>query len=201
VKESRWGILGGTFDPPHLGHLILAERARDQLSLERVLWVPAGVPWRKQDRTVSEAEHRVEMVRLSTAGNDAFQVWTGEVEREGPSYSVESLRTVRAEFGVDLVLIVGADALADLPNWREPERIVELARLAVAGREGVREAVVEAVEGKIRGLAAKIDRVEMPLVDISGTGIRAMVREGRSIRYLVVDGVQAYIARERLYTA
>jgi nicotinate-nucleotide adenylyltransferase len=195
----RLGVLGGTFDPPHTGHLVLAEQAREQLDLERVLWMPAGEPWRKPERPVSAAEHRLAMVQLAVEGHQAFEVSAMEIEREGPSYSVDTLAALREQRPrSELFLIVGADALRDLPNWREPERILWLATIAVAAREGERPAPGE-LERPVAGLSERVVWVDMPRIDISASDLRRRAREGRSLRFLVPDAVEAYIREHRLY--
>jgi len=193
------GVLGGTFDPVHIGHLLLAESAREELGLERVVFMPAGRPWRKASREVSPAEHRLAMLRLAVAGNDAFEVSTIEVEREGPTYTVETLEELRRKDpGAALFFIVGEDALADLPNWREPQRILELATVAVAGRTAEGPNLRQA-EAMMPGLVARAVWLRMPIIEISATGIRERVRLGLSIRYRVPAAVEAYIREHRLY--
>lgn len=190
----RLGILGGTFDPPHTGHLVLAERAREQLGLGKVLWVPAGEPSRKPDRRVTPGEQRAEMVALAIEGNEAFELSRLEIERPGPSYSVDTLEALRELYPDDeLVFIIGRDALLDMPNWRRPERLVELATLAVAPREGQ-----DAVDAP-PGLRARVEAIDMPRIDISATELRRRAAEGGSLRYLVPDGVRQYILDKGLY--
>jgi len=192
---TRVGVLGGTFDPVHVGHLILAEQAREQLRLDRVLFVPAGDPWRKAQRSVTPARHRLAMVRLAVAGNPAFEVDESEIRREGPTYTVETLRELRERLSPDdeLFFIVGEDALADLPAWRDPAGIAALALIAVAPRQGVQAPALPFD-------ASRLVRVEMPFVDISSTDLRERARAGRSLRYLVPDAVEAYIREKGLYT-
>jgi len=187
----RLGILGGTFDPIHLGHLVLGEAAREQLGLDSVLFVPAGVQWRKSSQEIAPAEHRVAMVRLATEDNPAFEVSTLEVDRPGPSYTADTLEALQQERrGSDLFLILGHDAYLDVPNWVRPERIVELARVVVAARG-------DQTHGT--DVEPPAVRVEMPVVDISATDIRERVAAGRSIRYLVPAPVEAYIREHGLY--
>ncbi|MEX0684096.1 MAG: nicotinate-nucleotide adenylyltransferase [Dehalococcoidia bacterium] len=194
----RLGVLGGTFDPVHLGHLVLAETARAELALDRVVFVPTGYSWRKAGREMLPAEQRCEMVRLAIAGDPHFELSTLEVDREGPSYSEVTLEALAEENpGAQLFFILGRDALADLPNWHAPERIVELATLAVATR--VKEGATAAPEAALGDLRAHIVWLEMPAIAISATGIRERVRAGRSIRYLVPDAVAEYIAAHGLY--
>jgi nicotinate-nucleotide adenylyltransferase len=196
----RLGVLGGTFDPVHTGHLVLAEQAREQLSLDRVLWVPSGEPWRKAERPVTPAAQRVEMVRLAIAGHPAFNLSTAEADRPGPSYSADTLAQLHGEApDAGLLFILGSDALADLPGWHEPARLIELATLAAVARDGRRYAAEE-LERLLPGLAARTVWVDMPRLDISGTELRARAAQGRSLRYLVPDAVEAYIRAQRLYS-
>jgi nicotinate-nucleotide adenylyltransferase len=188
------GVFGGTFDPPHLGHLILAEAAREQLQLDRVIFIPAGDPWRKADRKVTPAFHRLEMTRLAAEGNPAFEVDDYEVIRDGPSYTVETLEILQDHLGpeVDLSLILGEDALADLPNWREPERLAELSTIAVANRRGV-------MMPRLPFDTARVVAIVMPGIDISATELRDRASRGLSLRYLTPDVVVRYIEDQGLY--
>lgn len=185
---ARIGVLGGTFDPIHIGHLILGETAREQLSLDRVLFMPTGLQWRKAGREIAAAEHRLAMVRLAIAGNPAFECSTIEVDRAGPSYTADTLEELHGrEPGAGLFFIVGRDALEDMPNWVRPERIRELATLAVAARDGD-----AAGEGAVH--------LQMPVIGVSATDVRQRVAEGSSIRYRVPPDVEAYIREHGLYT-
>ena len=189
----RLGVLGGTFDPPHVGHLVLAQRALEQLALERVFWVPAGEPWRKADQPVTASGHRLALVRLAVGDEPAFAVSTVDLDRAGPSYSVDTLDELsRRHSGSELFLLLGRDALADLPNWHEPERLVSLATLAVAGRAGSAQEVA-LPEG------ARVVVVEMPRIDVSATELRERAARGLSLRYLVPDAVATYIQEQGLY--
>jgi nicotinate-nucleotide adenylyltransferase len=192
----RLGVLGGSFDPPHYGHLILAETARELLALDRVLFVPAGYQWRKAEREMAPAADRCEMVRLAIAGNPAFELSTLEVDREGPSYTDVTLELLAAQLPeAELVFILGRDALADLPNWHAPERVVALATLAVAARAG------EAAPGPSQAFpGARVEMLTMPLIEISASAVRGRVSSGRSIRYLVPDAVREHIAARGLYS-
>ncbi len=184
----RLGVLGGTFDPIHIGHLILGEAAREQMGLDRVLFVPTGVQWRKSGLEIAPAEHRVAMVRLAVEDNRAFAVSTVEVERPGPSYTVDTLEELAKAPRVELFFIVGRDAYEDLPNWVRPERIRELATVVVAARHG------ESLEVEPPAV-----RLEMPEIGTSATDIRERVAAGRTIRYLAPEVVEAYIREHRLY--
>jgi len=193
----RVGILGGTFDPVHVAHLILAEEAREALGLDEVLFIPAGEPWRKSARAITPAEHRLAMLRLALEGNEAFGISDIELRRSGPTYTADTLEELAGErLDDEFYFIVGADALADLPNWHEPERIVAHAVLAVAPRE-LQEVNVVALN--LPGLARRIQAFPLPRIDISSTDIRARVAAGASIRYLVPDAVERYIRAHGLY--
>lgn len=190
----RVGILGGTFDPVHVAHLRLAEAAREALALDEVLFVPAGAPWRKSDGRITAAEHRLAMLQLAVAGNDDFAVSEIELRRDGPTYTADTLEQLAGErLDDEFWFIVGADALGDMPNWHEPERIVAHATLAVAARSG------EAVD--LASLAGHVETFAMERMDVSSTDIRARVAAGRSIRYLVPVEVERYIAAHHLYRA
>jgi len=197
----KLGILGGTFDPPHVGHLILAEEARQALGLQQVLFVPAGEPWRKAGRQLSPPEHRLAMVRLAVGDNSDFDVATLEIERKGPSYTAETLAALQQQLPDDgeFFFIVGQDSLADLPHWRQPERIVSLARLAVARRSAWEAAEADALEKDLPGISQRLVWLDMPRIDISSTAVRERVRQGLSIRYWVPPAVEEYIRRHGLY--
>ena len=180
-------LFGGTFDPPHMGHLVLADSAQEKFG-GSVLFLPAGDPWRKTSRVVASAAHRLAMTELAADTNPNFAVDAREVNRSGPSFTVDTLDAFRAEGYQRIVLILGSDALADLPNWKEPDRIREMATLAVASREGRpapdRPGVIP---------------VSMPTLDISSTMIRGRIAAGHTVRYLVPGAVRDYITHHRLY--
>lgn len=193
-------MLGGTFDPVHRGHLALAAAARDELALDMVLFVPAGQPWRKGDRTISPGEHRLAMLRQGLEGEGAFEIATLELERGGPSYTAETMEALRRDRPNDeLFLILGEDALVDLPNWVRPRRILELATLVVGRRAGGdRKSVKEAA----RRLPELLDRavwLKMALVEVNATEIRERVRRGEPIGEMVPSSVEAYIREHGLY--
>lgn len=199
----RIGILGGTFDPVHFGHLLTAESCREQLRLDEVWFVPAASAPHKQSQTTSPAANRVEMLRLAIGGHEAFRVSEIELARGGVSYTVDTLEVIRNERPADeLFLLLGGDSLADLPTWREPRRICELAVPATVGRPGSPppnySLLADFVE---RARLAEIERhhVEMPLIGISSRDLRKRVAEGRSIRYQVPRAVEQYIATTGLY--
>jgi nicotinate-nucleotide adenylyltransferase len=197
----KLGVLGGTFDPPHIGHLILAEEARLALGLGQVLFVPAGAPWRKAGQELSPREDRLAMVRLAVGGNPYFAVSTLEIEREGPSYTAETLVALREQLAAEseIFLILGQDSLADLPNWWQPQRIISLARLAVAARTAWEPAQADALEREMPGIPQRLVWLDMPRIDISSTAVRERVRRGLSIRQWVPPAVEEYIREHGLY--
>jgi nicotinate-nucleotide adenylyltransferase len=199
---ARVGLLGGTFNPPHLAHLVCGQEALTQLGLDRVLLVPAGVPPHKQVEAEPGPEHRVAMCEAAVAGDERFGVSRADVDRDGPSYTADLLRALRAAAPEDeLTFIVGGDMAHSLPAWREPEAVLALARLAVAEREGVRRADIVERLASLQGAAERVDFFDMPRLDISSSLLRRRAAAGGPLRYLVPDAVAAYIAREGLYGA
>jgi nicotinate-nucleotide adenylyltransferase len=192
--KQRLGLFGGTFDPPHLGHLALAEWARDRLRLDRVIFMPAGRPPHKRRRDLSAVEHRLAMTRLAVRGEAAFEVSTLEARRSGPSFTLETLRELRAGSpGALWFLLVGEDSLADLPRWYEPEQLVRLATPVVARRPGSR------TRRRPRVLGRPVVWLDNPGIEVSSSVIRARARAGRTVRYLVPDAVARYLDRHPLY--
>jgi nicotinate-nucleotide adenylyltransferase len=192
-RVERIGLFGGTFDPPHIGHLALAERARDRLKLDRVLWIPAGQPPHKRRPGMSSPAQRLAMTRLAVRGQPAFRVSTIELEANGPSYTARTVRRLMRP-GRRLFLIIGSDSLDDFRTWRDYEDILERTTLAIADRPGTGRATSRAWAHRQR--AAWIGN---PGLEVSSTMIRALAREGRSVRYLVTDAVARHIVRLRLY--
>jgi nicotinate-nucleotide adenylyltransferase len=196
TRLSVIALFGGSFNPPHVAHLAVAEAAAEDAGLARVLWMPAATPPHKQgDMAVVSAAHRLAMTRLAVEGNARFAVFDAEVRRGGVSYTVDTLRALRAEHpGADLVLLLGGDSLADFAaTWREPEAILELAQLVVYRRPGFSEAAVPP------WVLARTAFVAAPLLDLSGTALRARLATGRTVRYLVPDAVCGYIEAHGLY--
>ena len=196
------GILGGTFNPPHVGHLLCAQEALDQLGLDEVVFVPVHTPPHKEASGDPGPATRVELCRAAVAGDERFSVSTIEVERGGPSYTVATLDEIHAnQPGDDLTFIVGADMARALPTWREPEAVLRLARLAVAEREGVlREDILEQV-GTIPGGRERVVFFDMPRMDVSSSLVRRRSAAGRPVRYLVPDAVAELISARGLYAA
>ena len=196
----RIGIYGGTFDPIHQGHLILAESCREACALDQVWFVVAGAPPHKLGGR-TDVKHRLEMASLAVAGHPAFLVSEIESLRPGPHYSVETLAAIRAERPDDeLFFLIGGDSLIDLPQWREPDRILHLATLVVANRAGFDPPPLAIAESPNRP-ARPIRQVAIPPIGIASSDLRRRLIEGRSIRYLVPRAVEAYIAAHRLYRA
>jgi nicotinate-nucleotide adenylyltransferase len=194
----RTGVLGGTFDPPHLGHLVLAAAARQQLDLDRVLLVVAGDPYRKAGRGVTPAETRLELVRALARDLDGIEVSDIEVRRTGPTYTVDTLEEL-ARAGGEWWFLVGHDVLLDLPHWQAPQRIVELARLGVAERPPAELHVPEATRAAVPGIERCIDIVEMPALEVSSTDLRSRIASGRPTDVLLPRAVRALIDERGLY--
>lgn len=199
------GVFGGTFDPVHLGHLIMAEQCREQAALDQVLFVPAAVPPHKRQQPITSFSHRVEMLTLAISGHPAFRIEELEKDREGPSYTVDTLTQLQqARPGDELFFIIGSDSLADLPIWYQPKRILELATLVVVERAdwplfSSRE-LLEALQLD-ENFPLKYQVVEGPLITISSRDLRKRVAQIRSVRYMVPRAVEAYIADKGLYAA
>lgn len=189
--RGRIGVLGGTFDPPHVGHLLVASDVFAALRLDRLLLVPSASPPHKRGTVRATAEQRLEMTRLAVGDDERFQVDDIELRRPGASYSVDTLRQLRERYGEDaeLYFVVGMDQLREFHGWREPEEVARLARLVVVSRDGQ--------------TAEPGDPVAVPIavtrIDLSATDIRGRVRAGEPIRYFVPDPVREFIERERLY--
>lgn len=205
VAVGAWGVLGGTFDPVHYGHLAIAESVRESLALAGVLFVPAGMPPHKRDRVVSPATDRVAMLQLAIADNPAFRLSRIEVERPGRSFAIETVELLRAR-PVDeraatagYVFIVSSEALAGLPGWRDPERFLELCRVAVVPRHGHPGLGRSWSAEHFPGQEDRILFLDGPDLGVSASYIRRRAAAGHSIRYLVPDAVEAYIRERRLY--
>jgi nicotinate-nucleotide adenylyltransferase len=192
-------VLGSAFNPPHLGHLALAQEALWQLGLERVLFVPTGEAPHKRIVDDPGKEIRLAMTRLAAADDERFVVSTLEVEREGPSYTYETLEALAEEHPDSLVFVMGADSAVGLESWREPQRVVELARLGVARRAGVSEAEVAAVLRSL-GAEGRAEMLEMPEFGISSSSARERARSGRPLRYVVPEPVARFIEEKGIYS-
>ena len=197
----RRGILGGTFDPIHSGHLILAQEVQWRLRLDEVWFVPTGSPWMKRGEPVTERRHRRAMVELAIEGNPDFRVSTLELDRPGETYTVETLEELRAGpmANDELLFIMGADTLHSMHLWREPKRILELTRLVVALRPGYGAIDLEQLKAVDPAAPERVMTVHMPLIEISGAELRRRVSHGEPVRYLAPDAVADYISRHDLY--
>ncbi len=197
----QFGLFGGTFDPVHYGHLLLAEQCREQCALDEVWFIPSGNPPHKGDSTISSGIARAEMLEFATAGHKRFRVNRMELNRDGATYTVDTLQELRSEDpDHELFFLIGADSLTYLPTWREPSRIARLATIVAVNR-GDRPlpdlALIRSQLGD--AVASRIQRVSMPGIDLSATDIRRRVREGKSIRYMTPRAVEQYITENGLY--
>jgi nicotinate-nucleotide adenylyltransferase len=195
------GILGGTFDPVHNGHIKVAEAVRKRLGLQSVVFVPAGKPWMKSDRTITPVEQRVEMVRLAIAGRPEFEVSLSEVNRPGSTYTIQTIREFRREFGegAELYFIIGRDGLWHLPEWRSVNQLVKLCHIAVVPRPGFSLPDMGVMEKKIPGLSESVVLLDKPEIEVSATDIRGRVAKGLPIKTMVPPPVEEYIRKNRLY--
>ena len=197
----RLGLLGGTFDPPHYGHLVAAQEAACQLALGRVLFLPARQNPLKQDEPVSPAEDRCRMVELALRDNPRFELSRADLDRPSPSYTVDLLRALRAAWPTaELFFLVGADILPELPRWHAPREVLQLATLVAVNRPGAPDPDIAELERALPGAAAASLVLRVPGVAISSTDLRARVRANRPIRYLTPPAVEDYIHQRNLYT-
>jgi nicotinate-nucleotide adenylyltransferase len=196
----RVGVLGGTFDPIHIGHLVSAEEVRVKLGLECVVFVPAGLPPHKLDHVMSPVEHRLAMVELAIASNPHFAVSRVDVDRFGPCYTVDTIELLRDEWGADVEIyfIMGSDSLLDILTWHNPRRLIRLCRLAVVSRPGY-QVDLDELDALLPGVASRVQMLNAPELAISSTDIQRRVREGLSIKYQVPEAVEAYIYQHKLY--
>lgn len=199
-REYRLGIMGGTFDPIHYGHLVTAEQAREALALDLVLFMPAGSPAFKQDREVTSPEDRYAMTVLATAANPSFYASRFEIDRPGVTYTVDTLKALRSAYpeSVHLYFITGADAIIDIVTWHDAAEIASLATLIAATRPGydIRQAQARIAAS---GIDFDVRYIQIPALAISSTNIRDRVRLGKSVRYLTSESVMGYINKNRLY--
>lgn len=195
------GILGGTFDPVHSGHLIVAEEIREEVGLDKVIFIPAGEPWMKADRKIAEAHYRVEMIKLAIASNPFFELSTIEIEHPGWTYTVDTLEQLNRDLdsGTNLFLLIGWDGLKTMPQWKAPHRISKMATIVTFPRPGVPEPDMSVLEESMPNLSEMIVRLNGPYIGISSTGIRERLLAGKSARYLVPAEVERYIAEYGLY--
>jgi nicotinate-nucleotide adenylyltransferase len=197
----KLGVLGGTFDPVHLGHLKMAEAAKNALGLERVLLVPAGQPLTRVNQQVSPAGQRLEMLRLAVQDRPGLEVSPIEIERPGPTYTIDTLAALKTQFGkeTEIYFILGWDSLAQLPGWRHPALLVNMCRIVAVPRPGYSKPDMDALEGRISGLKNSVIFLEQPYIDISATEIRKMAANGETIDRLVPAPVAEYIKKHNMY--
>ncbi len=195
----RIGILGGTFDPPHIGHLVLGEYAAEALDLKQVLFVPAADPPHKIAVHKSPVAHRLAMLQIALADNPRFAISRVDIDRPGPHYSLDTVKIIQqAHADTELYFVMGGDSLRDLPTWHRPEQLIEHCRLAVMERPGT-DAHPAMHDPILPGLAERVVMVNAPMLQIASSSIVPRLQQGRSVRYLVPDGVLAYIHEQGLY--
>lgn len=194
------GLLGGSFDPIHVGHLHVARQACARLGLDRVVFAPAGQPPHKRDQALTDAEHRFEMVRLALAGEPCFTISRIDLDRPGPCYSVDTVRLLQEDWGPEarIFFLIGADSLVDLPTWHRPRLLLELCQVVAVGRPGYNVDLAR-LHRRFAGAPPVVFLEHMPEVDVSSTEIRRRVAEGRAIEGLVPPAVAAYIVAHGLY--
>ena len=197
----KLGIFGGTFDPIHNGHLMVAEHVRVEANLKRVLFIPAGRPWFKDGQTLSDAGHRLEMTRLAIADNPHFEVSDMEIRRDGPTYTIDTLAALHEEMcrGTELFLILGADALNELHRWRRPCDVLDMATVVGVARPGIGAVDRAALESIRVGASDEVLIVEGPFVDINAVDVRGRMAKGQSVKNLIPQAVEDYAGRHGLY--
>lgn len=195
------GVLGGTFDPVHSGHLVVAEEVKTRLNLTEVIFVPAGQPWLKSDRPITPAKHRLQMLRLALADKPYFKLSTMEIERGGPSYTIDTIIELRSQLDAvdELFFILGQDNLAQLPQWRDAERLVQICYLVAVPRPGSPRPNLKILEASLPGISQRVMLLDEPYIDISASGIRDRRAQGLSVRHLVPEPVNRYIKEHGLY--
>ncbi len=197
------GVLGGTFNPVHNGHLAVADEVRRHIELDEVIFMPAGRPWMKEGEAVADAGHRLGMLRLALEGKSVFSLSTMETERPGFTYTVDTITRLRDSLGEDteIYFILSWGTLSRLPEWREPERLIRMCRLAVVPRPDYPRPDVEALNGVLPGLSGRLNIMDKPLVDISSSEVRRRVAAGLDIGWLVPAAVAEYIKEKGIYRA
>lgn len=196
----RIGLFGGTFDPPHLGHLILASEAQTQLGLNRLLWILTPEPPHKLDQAITPVEDRLAMVQLAIADNPAFELSRIELDRPGPHYTLDTIQLVAAQNpGADIVPIIGGDSLRDLPKWHEPQKLVYACHWIGVMRRPYDRSNLDELESQLPGISSKVHYVDAPLLEIASREIRSRIAEGKSVRYYLPANVFDYISQHHLY--
>ncbi len=200
MTRAQIGLFGGTFDPPHLGHLILASEACEQMQLTRLLWVLTPEPPHKLEKSITSTTHRLAMVKLATAGDARFEVSSIELERPGPHYTLDTVNLIAdLNPSVDIILLIGGDSLNDLPTWHRPADLVAACHTIGVMRRPNDSADLSALESQINGISSKVRFVDAPLLEIASSDIRCRVAQGRSVRYYLHPEVHVYIQQHSLY--
>ncbi len=197
---DRIGLFGGTFDPPHLGHLILASEAQAQLGLTRLLWILTPDPPHKPDQVITSTEHRLAMVKLAIQDNPSFELSRVELDRPGPHYTLDTIHILAEQNpGAEIVPIIGGDSLRDLPKWHEPKEILYACHWVGVMRRPNDEADLKILESELPGISSKVHYVDAPLLEIASREIRSRIAQGRSVRYYLPQPVYQYIEEHHLY--
>jgi nicotinate-nucleotide adenylyltransferase len=200
MSRERIGLFGGTFDPPHLGHLILASEAKTQLELTRLLWTVTPNPPHKQDQTITPLEHRLAMVKLAIEDNPSFELSDVELDRPGPHYTLDTIKLLAEQNpNAEIVPILGGDSLNDLPTWHQPKEILYAAHWVGVLRRPGEETNLEELERELPGIKSKVHYVDAPLLEIASRDIRQRIAHGESVRYYVPKAVYEYIEEHHLY--
>ena len=195
----RLGILGGTFDPPHYGHLILGEQAHEQLALDKVLWVPAADPPLKENKTKTPIALRLKMLQMAVEDNEHFEISLVDVERPGPHYTVDMLALLREHYTqAAFFFLMGSDSLNDLLRWRDPARLIQMATLAVMQRPGAPIDLAK-LSPDLPGIEQCIMPIDGPMIEIASSDIETRIRSGRSVRYLLPKAIEGFIYKQGLY--
>ena len=200
MAREQIGLFGGTFDPPHLGHLILASEAHSQLGLDRLLWILTPDPPHKQEQTISSVEHRVAMVKLAIADNPSFELSRVELDRPGPHYTLDTVEIIADQYpNADITPIIGGDSLRDLPTWHRPKELLYRCHWVGVMRRPGEETNLEALERQLPGIRSKVHYVDAPLLEIASREIRRRVAEGLPYRYYLPHPVYEYVNKHHLY--
>jgi nicotinate-nucleotide adenylyltransferase len=199
-NNMKVGLFGGTFDPIHNGHIVVAETVLQKVDLERVIFIPAGKPWLKEGREITSATHRLKMVELAISGKSYFELSRIEIERPGATYTVDTLvDLINEKNNAELYVIIGLDSLADFPRWKDPSRLLSLCYLVVVPRPGYPLPDIQAMENQLPGLKTRLILLNAPEIDISSSEVRRRIEEGLSLNHLVPESVAEYIKQNKLY--
>ena len=200
MPRTQIGLFGGTFDPPHLGHLILASEAFSQLDLDRLLWILTPEPPHKQDQFITSIEHRLAMVQLAIQDNPIFELSRVELDRPGPHYTLDTVELVTQQYpDADITPIIGGDSLRDLPKWHEPGKLVQACHWVGVMRRSGEQENLEALEMQVPGISSKVHYVDAPLLEIASREIRIRIADGKPFRYYLHPAVYEYIVEHHLY--